>query len=49
MFKIVFTEKGEIVRERAGYHSYADAYADINDMDMMIPFTWTYTIEKVEG
>jgi len=44
MYKIVFTEATEIVNEITGFCSMAEARSAIRDMDLMIPFTWTYEI-----
>lgn len=46
MFKIVFTENGKVVNVHDGYTSYNEARMAIRDMDMMIPFTWSYKIEE---
>ncbi len=49
MYKIIFKEKGQIVQVQRGYTSRSEAWLNVKEMDMMIPFTWDVKVEKEES
>jgi hypothetical protein len=45
LYYINFTEAGEKVQRWGHYFSYSEALRAIKDADLIIPFSWDYTID----